>query len=433
MMIKYLRRTRIIRNVLINRRLLCHDIQSNNNMSSRLDLYNRLSEESKLEPHESSSIISVEIKYNDKTETTTTIRKHTTVEDILLQQSNINKKMLKRLAAVSVNGTISDLSKPLTERENYLELHDFESVVGTEVMWHSASHILGYALEKEYGDKIALCDGPALRVEEGGSGFFYELRILSEDLKLSPDDIPNIESHMKDFIRENHRFERLRVSKEDAMKMFQSNRLKKEFIENINESEDEITLYRCGDFVDLCRGPHVPRTGLIQAHKLLSVSGAHHDDKDVRLSRVYGIAFENRKRLRAWEKLQEDAKKRDHRRIGALFVSISLSHPTSHTHTHTHITQVLNKTSSCFTKHLQVTYFGYLTVCIYIKNCCHFFEISIDLADMTKYLHLSCLTHPYGVNLDIGIITVKTCFKFVLLTAHLRAMMMTKRKKRQWV
>ncbi len=299
-------------------------------MISRLNDFERLKKSSfwQNSQHSSSkSNINVSLTFKDEMICERmSVESHVTLQDLINEK--MSKKTSKRLVAASVNGVLRDLSSSLTESENHVELHDFESDVGTETLWHSASHVLGYALEKQYGDTIALCDGPALRLAEGGSGFFYEMRLLSNDLKISPDDIPDLEAHMKDFVRQNHAFERLRVSKEDALKMFESNRLKREFIENIDESEDEITLYRCGDFVDLCRGPHVPRTGLIQAHKLLNVSGAHHDDENVRLSRAYGVAFENRKRLRAWEKLQEDAKRRDHRRIGTA-QNLFMFHPTS--------------------------------------------------------------------------------------------------------
>ena len=298
-------------------------------MISRLNDFERLKKSSfsRNSQNSSNSNINVSLRFNDEMIfENMSVESHVKVQDLISEK--LNKKTSKRLVAASVNGVLRDLNSKLTESENHVELHDVESEVGIETLWHSASHVLGYALEKQYGDTIALCDGPALRLAEGGSGFFYEMRLLSNDLKISPDDIPDLEAHMKDFVRQNHAFERLRVSKEDALKMFESNRLKREFIENIDESEDEITLYRCGDFVDLCRGPHVPRTGLIQAHKLVNVSGAHHDDENVRLSRVYGVAFENRKRLRAWEKLQEDAKRRDHRRIGTA-QNLFMFHPTS--------------------------------------------------------------------------------------------------------
>ena len=239
--------------LLIQQRRLC-----STHMISRLNDFERLKKSSfsRNSQNSSNSNINVSLRFNDEMICENmSVESHVTLKDLISEK--LNKKTSKRLVAASVNGVLRDLNSKLTESENHVELHDVESEIGTETMWHSASHVLGYALEKQYGDSIALCDGPALRLSEGGSGFFYEMRLLSNDLKISPDDIPDIEAYMKDFVRQNHAFERLRVSKEDALRMFESNRLKREFIENIDESEDEITLYRCGDFVDLCRGPHV--------------------------------------------------------------------------------------------------------------------------------------------------------------------------------
>ena len=357
-------------------------------MMSRLSDYEELrTKKTRVEGSNSQTEkISVKLKYGDDFICEKlSVDRDITVQDLI--HSTMNKKMSKRLAAASVNGALRDLSETLTEPENHVELHDFESDVGIETLWHSASHVLGYALEKQFGDKIALCDGPALRLSEGGSGFFYELRILSKDLKVSPDDIPDLETHMKEFVRQNHAFERLRVSKDDALKMFESNRLKKEFIENIDESEDEITLYRCGDFVDLCRGPHVPRTGLIQAHKLLQVSGAHHDDENVRLSRVYVEAFESIAGPNTSSSLKHtDTVSRS--RIENDFVLGENSRKMQRKEIIAELEQL--KTSSCFTRHLPVMCFGYQMVCISIKNFSPFFETSIDRVDMMKCLHLSC-------------------------------------------
>eukprot|EP00940_MAST-03C_sp_MAST-3C-sp2_P000749 g749.t1 len=236
----------------------------------------------------------------------------------------LDESALANAVVAVVNGDLWDLSRPLVS-DCDVELFDVDSEIGRETLWHSAAHVAGHALELRYGDVVQLCDGPALRSSEGGQGFFYEM-FMKDGRRLTEDDFPDLMKDMKKIVKGRQPFLRMRVTREEALVMFEANPFKKQIIlENIDTSStDEITLYRCGSFVDLCRGPHVPHTGLIRTFDLLHSAGAHCarpppelSSSSPQLQRVYGIAFGDKKAMKTWRTLQREARRRDHRTLGA--------------------------------------------------------------------------------------------------------------------
>ncbi|MGC8778715.1 MAG: threonine--tRNA ligase, partial [Candidatus Caldatribacteriaceae bacterium] len=185
----------------------------------------------------------------------------------------------------------------------------FEDGKGKEIYWHSTSHIMAQAVKRLFpGAKLAI--GPA--IEEG---FYYDFDLPEP---LSEGDLEKIEEEMWRIIREDIPFERLEVSKEEAENIF-AERGETYKLEILQEIEDDlVSLYRQGDFIDLCRGPHLPSTGYVKAFKLLSVSGAYWRGKESNpmLQRIYGISFDSAEKLREYLDRIEEAKKRDHRKLG---------------------------------------------------------------------------------------------------------------------
>lgn len=223
--------------------------------------------------------------------------------------SDISKQMADRMVISEVNGDLWDLDRPL-EGDCSLVLHDFESNKGKEVFWHSTAHILGESLERVYGG--CLCYGPPL-VEEGG--FYYDMYL--EGKGVGTDDYPAIETVMKKVGKENQKFERLEMKKEDLLEMFKYNQFKVRIL-NEKVTTPTTTVYRCGTLIDLCRGPHVRHTGKVKAMAVTKSSSAYWEgnDKAESLQRVYGISFPDAKQLKEWIQFQEEAAKRDHRKIG---------------------------------------------------------------------------------------------------------------------
>ncbi|OGW75929.1 MAG: threonine--tRNA ligase [Omnitrophica bacterium RBG_13_46_9] len=178
-----------------------------------------------------------------------------------------------------------------------------------ETLRHSASHIMADAVKRLY-PKVKLGIGPSIE-----DGFYYDFDL---EQSIIPDDLPKIEEKMRQIVKENSEFVRQEMTKNEAIELFRKfgEDYKIELIENINEPK--VTVYRHGDFVDLCKGPHVARTGDIKAFKLLSIAGAywHGIETNPMLQRIYGTAFGNKEDLDKFLELQEEAKKRDHRVLG---------------------------------------------------------------------------------------------------------------------
>ncbi|PKA59163.1 Threonine--tRNA ligase, mitochondrial [Apostasia shenzhenica] len=208
-----------------------------------------------------------------------------------------------------VNDTLWDMARPL-EGSCELKLFKFDSNEGRDTFWHSSAHILGQSLEVEYGCK--LCIGPCTT---RGEGFYYDA--FYGDLTLNEDHFADIQSQATKAVLEKQPFERIEVSRGQALEMFAENQFK---IEIINELPDDkpITVYRCGPLVDLCRGPHIPNTSFVKAFTCLKASSSYWRGKSDResLQRVYGISFPESKRLKEYLAMLEEAKKYDHRILG---------------------------------------------------------------------------------------------------------------------
>ncbi len=213
----------------------------------------------------------------------------------------------KRPLVAKFNGSLIDLTFPLNE-EGKLQLLTFDDEEGSMVYWHSTSHIMAQAVLRLFPDtKLAI--GPAI-----SDGFYYD---FYTEKSFSIDELERIEKEMASIIAENQPFARMVQNKEDAKALF-AKRDGKFKLELLEELEGDISLYRSGEFIDLCRGPHLPASGYIKVFKLLSVSGSYWrgDEKRESLQRIYGISFENKKELKAYLHKIEEAKERDHRKLG---------------------------------------------------------------------------------------------------------------------
>ncbi|KAM4690908.1 threonine--tRNA ligase, mitochondrial [Rhinophrynus dorsalis] len=208
--------------------------------------------------------------------------------------------------ASRVNGKVYDLNRPL-EEDSAVEFLTFDSHEGQAIFWHSSAHILGLALEQYYGG--LLCHGPST-----DNGFFYDLHVPNSTVLGS--DLPDLEVVCKGIIKQKLPFQRVEVTQEDLLELFKYNKFKLRVIEE--KVESTTTVYRCGSLVDLCQGPHIRHTGQVKAFKLLKNSSAfwRGDPNQEALQRVYGISFPEVKQLKEWEKAQEEAANRDHRKIG---------------------------------------------------------------------------------------------------------------------
>ena len=184
----------------------------------------------------------------------------------------------------------------------------FEDPEGKKIFWHSSAHLMAHAIKRLYPDtKFAI--GPSIE-----NGFYYDIDL---DKQLSPDDLEHIEKEMKAIVKESPVFEKEVVSKEKAKSIFKDEPYKIELIEDL-PADEEISIYRLGDFVDLCRGPHLENIKNIKAIKLTSIAGAYWrgDENNKMLQRIYGISFTKKKELDEYLERMEEAKRRDHRKIG---------------------------------------------------------------------------------------------------------------------
>lgn len=229
-----------------------------------------------------------------------------TIKEIL---KTLGGKLLKEAIAARLNGKIVDLSAELNE-DATLSFITFDDPEGQDVYRHSASHLLAQAVKRLY-PKARLGIGPAIK-----DGFYYDIEL---DEPLSSDDFLKIEGEMKKIIKEDLQIERKEMSREEAIKFFESLQepFKVELIKDLPEGSP-ITCYRQGEFWDLCLGPHVPSTGKIKSLKLLSIAGAYWkgNESNAMLQRIYGTAFPKKKMLDEYLYRLEEAKKRDHRKIG---------------------------------------------------------------------------------------------------------------------
>mmetsp|Transcript_23413 Transcript_23413/g.39131 ORF Transcript_23413/g.39131 Transcript_23413/m.39131 type:complete len:714 (+) Transcript_23413:94-2235(+) len=221
--------------------------------------------------------------------------------------NGISKKLGQNALVAKVDGEVWDMFRPF-EGDCTLAMCDFSTPEGKETYWHSSAHVLGQALELEYG--VDLTIGPA--IEEG---FYYDC--FMGDKTLADTDKEKIKSRMDKAVKEKQVFERVVVSREEALSMFLENKFKVELITNLPETS-VISLYRNGPMVDLCCGPHVPNTGYLKAVAINQSSRSYWraDTNKDHLMRIYGITFPDTKQMKEYQHRIEEAKKRDHRTLG---------------------------------------------------------------------------------------------------------------------
>lgn len=222
----------------------------------------------------------------------------------------ISPRLAKEVYAATVNGEVIDLTRPINS-DATLMLHKWDDEQGRHAFWHSSAHLMAEALESLYpGIKFGI--GPAI-----DSGFYYDVD-PGDGITITDNDLPMIENRMKEIAAKNLAFTRKEVSKKEALELF-SKKGDQYKVELIGELEDgTISLYTQGSFTDLCRGPHLPSTEPIKAIKLLNVAGAYWrgNEKNRMLTRIYGITYPRQKLLDDYLIFLEEARKRDHRRIG---------------------------------------------------------------------------------------------------------------------
>lgn len=222
---------------------------------------------------------------------------------------DISEGLARAVVGAKVNGELKGLQEKLND-DAEVSFVKFEDKEGKEIFWHTSSHIMAAAIQRLFPEtKFAI--GPAIE-----NGFYYD---LDSEHKFSQEDLEKIEAEMKKIVKEGYRLERVELPREEALAMFEEkNDIYK--VEIINELPEGsvISLYKLGDFVDLCRGPHLLDVKKVKAIKLLSVAGAYWrgDEKNKMLQRIYGISFDKKKNLDEYLEMLEEAKKRDHRKLG---------------------------------------------------------------------------------------------------------------------
>lgn len=225
---------------------------------------------------------------------------------------SISHGLAKNVLSAKVNGEVWDATRPITE-DATVQLLTWDDRDGKATFWHSSAHLMAEALEAIYPG-VKFGTGPAT-----DGGFYYD--VDPGEHTISSDDFPKIEKKMLELAREKNEYIRKPIRIDEAIALYQEkgDEYKLELLEKRREEGADITLYEQGNFTDLCRGPHVPHTGYIKAIKITKVAGAYWqgDENRQQMTRVYGITFPKQKELTAYEKMIEEAKQRDHRKLGA--------------------------------------------------------------------------------------------------------------------
>jgi threonyl-tRNA synthetase len=222
---------------------------------------------------------------------------------------SISEGLSRKIVAASINGVVWDATRPI-QNDASLKLLTWEDSDGKATFWHSSAHLMAEAVEQVFPG-VKFWVGPALE-----KGFYYDMDL--GDRKLTEEDLGVLEKKMAELARQNNSYIRKEISKADAIKYFadKGDEYKLDLLSNL--ADGEITFYTQGNFTDLCRGPHIPATGVIKAIKLMSIAGAYWkgDEKNKQLTRLYGVTFPAQKELDEYLALLEEAKKRDHRKLG---------------------------------------------------------------------------------------------------------------------
>ena len=222
---------------------------------------------------------------------------------------SISEGLARNVLAVKVNGGVWDSNREINQ-DATVQLLTWKDLEGKSTFWHSSAHLLAEALEEYYpGVKFGI--GPPIE-----NGFYYDVDL--GDVAFGEDDLEKLEKKILELARNKNEYLRSDVSKADAIQYFteKNDEYKLELLEGLEDGS--ITFYKQGNFTDLCRGPHIPHTGFIKAVKLTSVAGAYWrgDEKQKQLTRIYGVSFPKQKELKEYLELLEEAKKRDHRKLG---------------------------------------------------------------------------------------------------------------------
>ena len=222
---------------------------------------------------------------------------------------SIAEGLSKKVLAANVNGLVTDANHPI-EGDASLQLLTWNDTAGKSTFWHSSAHLMAEAVESIFPG-VKFWVGPAVE-----NGFYYDMDL--GDRKMSEEDLLSLEKKMNELAKKNSAFIRKKISKSDAIQYFseKGDEYKLDLLEGLQDGE--ITFYTQGDFTDLCRGPHIPNTSFIKAIKLTSIAGAYWkgNEKNKMLTRVYGVTFPSQKELDEYLTMLEEAKKRDHRKLG---------------------------------------------------------------------------------------------------------------------
>jgi threonyl-tRNA synthetase len=222
---------------------------------------------------------------------------------------SISEGLARKILAASVNGQVWDASRPMYADAS-LKLLTWDDADGKSTFWHSSAHLMAEAVESMFPG-VKFWVGPPVE-----KGFYYDMDL--GDRTISEDDLRKLEVKMNELARQNNVFVRKEIPKAEALSYFseKGDEYKLDLLGGLEDGE--ITFYTQGAFTDLCRGPHIPHTGLIKAIKLTSIAGAYWkgDEKNKQLTRIYGVTFPNQKELDEYLQMLEEAKKRDHRKLG---------------------------------------------------------------------------------------------------------------------
>ncbi|MEJ2507093.1 MAG: threonine--tRNA ligase [Ignavibacteriaceae bacterium] len=223
---------------------------------------------------------------------------------------SISPKLARNALAVKINGSIIDIKRPL-DKDTSIKFLTFDDDEGKHIYWHSTSHLMAHAVQSIYPEaKFGV--GPAI-----DNGFYYDIDINSS---LTEEDLKKIEEKMMQISKQDESFKRVELSKDEAVRFFEKkgDQYKLELLSEMDEIKEKISIYNEGNFTDLCRGPHLPSTGKIKYVKLLNISGSYWrgDEHNKQLQRIYGISFPKKSMLDDYLLRLEEAKKRDHRKLG---------------------------------------------------------------------------------------------------------------------
>ena len=222
---------------------------------------------------------------------------------------SISEGLARKVLAANVGGQVWDASRPI-DSDASLKLLTWDDADGKSTFWHSSAHLMAEAVEAAFPG-VKFWVGPAVE-----NGFYYDMDL--GDRKITEDDLTALEKKMNELAKQNNAYVRKGISKADAINYFteKDDEYKLDLLTNLTDGE--ITFYSQGGFTDLCRGPHIPNTGFIKAIKLTSIAGAYWkgDEKNKQLTRIYGVTFPNQKELDEYLLMLEEAKKRDHRKLG---------------------------------------------------------------------------------------------------------------------